>query len=171
MCYPPFPWNSIIFNPPPVWIFHIFVKPFRPTGRIRWYVLPIWLITSKYFKWLYFCISVQVASTKEVIRAYESRNSGIKNQKRLKFSPYRCSTNATYINFTLLQTGTYSTNKNTLCWMCVSSEDIITIKCIFICVIMICPFGFSSHTQSHEVQKLKWCFPSKDHLFCTKWTK
>ena len=35
MCYPPCPWNSIIVNPPPVWIFHIFVKPFRPTGRSR----------------------------------------------------------------------------------------------------------------------------------------
>ena len=68
------------------------------------------------------------------------------------------------LHFTLPQTATYTTNKNTLWWMCVPSEDIIMIKCIFICAILIWAFGVGSHTQSHEVRKVKWCCPSKDHV-------
>ena len=56
--------------------------------------------------------------------------------------------------------------------MFVPSEDIIMIKCIFICAILIWAFGVSSHTQSHEVREVKINGVVRQKtMFCTEWTK
>ena len=88
--------------PPLVRIFYIFMKPFEIICRVH--NMPNFAyFMAKYFEWLFFCIQYSCMVTEGVIMTL-----GNKIVKRMKvLSLWACSTrHATYINFSLLQTGT-----------------------------------------------------------------
>ena len=72
---------------------------------------------------------------------------------------------ATYINFTLPETGTKAWNKNIKC-----DERLYTWKLVWLRArssflpSRIWAFGVSSHSQSHKLQRLKWHPRWKDHV-------
>ena len=72
---------------------------------------------------------------------------------------------ATYINFTLPETGTKAWNKNIKC-----DERLYTWKLVWsrarssFLPSRIWAFGVSSHSQSHKLQRLKWHPRWKDHV-------
>ena len=88
--------------PPLVQIFYIFMKPFEIICRVH--NMPnLAYFKPKYFEWLFFCIQYSCMVTEGV-----TMTLGNKIVKRMKvLSLGACSTrHATYINFSLLQTGT-----------------------------------------------------------------
>ena len=102
---PPCPRISMIVTPPPppVRIFHFFVKPFGITCRVR-LCAQFGLFYGKLFQMTLLLFSTAGYRGSH----YDFGNSGMKILKTLilKFSPYHRSTDTTYINFTLPQTGT-----------------------------------------------------------------
>jgi len=89
---------------------------------------------------------------------YDCRNSGMKILKKIKFSPYRCSTDATYINFTWPQTVQNVQNIKIRRWCDGRVYTQFSFPPSWIWAIEV-----SSRSQSHELQK--WCPRSKRPCF------